>query len=252
MELQKLLPIEEQPIGEGQIQTVNGERLHSALEVGDRFDQWIKRRINELGFLINSDFCTILCKTNGRPKEEYHLSLDMAKEIAMTEKNKMGKFVRRYFIACEKELKEFKEINRPLFPAEEVTLIMAESLKLANLLKIPKSTMLIEGAKSAYNKTGIDYRNAVTHSEYCNNIQGNEVMLEPTELADELGISSAIMMNRKLAELGLQNKKGKKWVPTPVGKQLSIRHQWSKDGKSGYNLKWNPEKVKNIILDRVH
>jgi anti-repressor protein len=41
----------------------------------------------------------------GRPLLEYLLSLDTAKEIAMLENNEKGRWVRRYFIECEKRLR---------------------------------------------------------------------------------------------------------------------------------------------------
>lgn len=41
----------------------------------------------------------------GRPKKEYALTLDAAKELSMVEGNEKGKQARKYFIACEKKLK---------------------------------------------------------------------------------------------------------------------------------------------------
>ena len=38
-------------------------------------------------------------------KNEYFLTLDMAKELSMVENNDKGKEARRYFIECEKRLK---------------------------------------------------------------------------------------------------------------------------------------------------
>lgn len=45
-------------------------------------------------------------KARARPAIEYHLSLDMAKELAMVERTEKGKQARQYFIACEKQLRE--------------------------------------------------------------------------------------------------------------------------------------------------
>lgn len=95
--------------------------LHEFLEVGDRFDQWMARRIEDYGFADGEDFCTNLCKTGGRPRTDYHLTLDMAKELAMVERTPKGREARRYFIACEKRLLEKIEVRahrrrRPVLP----------------------------------------------------------------------------------------------------------------------------------------
>ncbi|MGR4068273.1 antA/AntB antirepressor family protein [Billgrantia sp. C5P2] len=49
------------------------------------------------GFAEGQDFCSELSKTpnGGRPSKEYHLSLDMAKELSMVERNEKGKQARQ-------------------------------------------------------------------------------------------------------------------------------------------------------------
>lgn len=44
---------------------------------------------------------------------DYHLTLDMAKELAMVEKNDKGQQARRYFIYCEKQLHANAETQQP-------------------------------------------------------------------------------------------------------------------------------------------
>lgn len=90
---------------------VDARELHEFLEVGDRFDQWIQRRIEKYGFVENLDFCTILCKTEGRPRTDYILKLDMAKEIAMVENNAKGRIARRYFIEVEKKYRQMVDVS---------------------------------------------------------------------------------------------------------------------------------------------
>lgn len=84
---------------------VDARTLHKALHVGRRFATWIVERIKEYGFVEKHDFIAISQNReigHGRGKNDYHLSLDMAKELAMIEKSDVGRMVRRYFIQCER------------------------------------------------------------------------------------------------------------------------------------------------------
>lgn len=83
----------------------NARDLHAVLESGQDFSDWIKNRIEKYGFIEGEDFSINFGKTSrrgGRPATDYHLTLDMAKELAMVENNERGRQVRRYFIALEK------------------------------------------------------------------------------------------------------------------------------------------------------
>lgn len=86
---------------------VNARDLHSFLKVGRDFSNWIKGRIAQYVFIENQDYIVTLAKTGERKNvlaKEYHLTLDMAKELAMVENNEQGRKVRRYFIQCEKNI----------------------------------------------------------------------------------------------------------------------------------------------------
>lgn len=91
----------------------NAEKLFAILEVNSKFADWITRRISQYGFIENQDYVIQIAYTKGRPRKEYFITLDMAKELCMVENNERGKEARRYFIKCEKELQEmkFKEIS---------------------------------------------------------------------------------------------------------------------------------------------
>lgn len=88
-------------------QLCDARDLHNFLGVGRDFSNWIKGRIDQYGFVESEDFSPVLAKsTGGRPGQEYHLTLDMAKELAMVENNDQGRQVRRYFIAMERQARE--------------------------------------------------------------------------------------------------------------------------------------------------
>lgn len=91
----------------------NARDLHAFLKVGRRFATWIVERIAEYGFVEHQDFVLISpireIKTGrggDRKTKDYHLTLDTAKELAMVERTDQGRMVRRYFIECERQLRE--------------------------------------------------------------------------------------------------------------------------------------------------
>lgn len=85
---------------------VSGRDLHEFLEVGKDFSTWFKDMTN-YGFEEGKDFTPISGKSNGgRPRTEYAMTLDMAKEISMIQRNDKGKQARQYFIEVEKEYKQ--------------------------------------------------------------------------------------------------------------------------------------------------
>jgi len=112
----QLIPLHTRSINEQTLDTVNARELHTFLEIGRDFSNWIKARITQYGFEEGEDF--ILIRQNGRTKNQggdrrsinYFITLDMAKELAMVERNEKGKQARRYFIDCEKQLTEQKHL----------------------------------------------------------------------------------------------------------------------------------------------
>ena len=95
---------------------VNARELHQALSVGRDFSTWIKDRLKKYKFSRGEDYEVFPHSgenpNGGRPTTEYLLTIDTAKEIAMVENNHEGKQVRRYFIECEKRLRNNESNGR--------------------------------------------------------------------------------------------------------------------------------------------
>ncbi|MBR9127939.1 oxidoreductase [Staphylococcus aureus] len=105
---------------------ISGREFHKALEVKKRFSAWAE--INLKHFKENRDFTSVLTSTvvnNGavRQLEDYALTLDVAKHVAMIQRSEKGiepgKRARQYFIQVEKAW------NSP-------EMIMQRALKIAN------------------------------------------------------------------------------------------------------------------------
>ncbi|HDP4502551.1 TPA: phage antirepressor KilAC domain-containing protein [Staphylococcus aureus] len=101
---------------------ISARELYKALEVKKRFSDWAE--INLKHFKENRDFTSVLTSTvvnNGavRQLEDYALTLDVAKHVAMMSGTEKGFDFREYFIQVEKAW------NSP-------EMIMQRALKIAN------------------------------------------------------------------------------------------------------------------------
>ena len=85
---------------------VSGRELHEFLEIGTRYDTWFGRMV-DYGFVENEDYGAIAQKRataqgNITTFTDHAMTIDMAKEISMIQRNEKGKQARRYFIEIEK------------------------------------------------------------------------------------------------------------------------------------------------------
>ena len=90
--------------------TVSARDLHEFLEVGTRYTDWFPRMC-EYGFTVGQDFNLLKnerVQLEGnravtRIIDDAQLTIDMAKEICMIQRNEKGKQARQYFIQLEKD-----------------------------------------------------------------------------------------------------------------------------------------------------
>ena len=117
-EMGALLPIKN---SNGQ-QTVDARKLYTFLQSKREFAKWIKERINEYGFIENEDYVVYefdyrgnllnfsldkFAETNNQTyTREYEITLDMAKELSMVERNERGRAARKYFIDADNKVRE--------------------------------------------------------------------------------------------------------------------------------------------------
>ena len=119
---------------------VNARELHQFLlsenkevKVGEDFSHWIKRMITysliekKDYIILNFDYAGNLLSTSlaensetdtqmvTAHKKEYLLTITCGKQIAMVQSNEKGKQAREYFIKCEEELQQQRQIALPNF-----------------------------------------------------------------------------------------------------------------------------------------
>lgn len=135
-----LIQITRKQVHDAEVQTVNARELHEFLENKDHFATWIKDRIEQFNFVENQDFVTFSeIPEKGRPRIEYALTLDMAKELSMVERNDKGKQARQYFIECERQIKQIKT-------AFAIPRTLPEALRLAADLAEQNATLAPKAA----------------------------------------------------------------------------------------------------------
>ncbi|MDY2963825.1 phage antirepressor KilAC domain-containing protein [Streptococcus canis] len=101
-------------LNENQEPVVSARDLHKGLKVKTRFSEWVKQnfKILEEGYDFSSVVTTTQLNQYGGTKEiqDYALSLDAAKNLAMVSKTDKGKEVRKYFIQVEKDFNSPEKI----------------------------------------------------------------------------------------------------------------------------------------------
>lgn len=172
----QLIPVFAGEISGTSVQLADARLLHSFLEIARDFSTWIKSRIEEYNFVENLDF---LVHQNGGTKTgrggnrktvfEYHLTLDMAKELSMVERNEKGKIARRYFIDCERHLLQAPSqcIEAPIYPP------MNNAINISLNGWVSMMTLIFEGKADTHGRYFVDVFDkavsitALNHDEMC-------------------------------------------------------------------------------------
>lgn len=135
--------------------TLSARELHEFLEVKTSFKDWFPRMC-EYGFNESQDFNPLKneqVRLEGnrqvkRTVQDYEITLDMAKEIAMIQRSDKGKEVRQYFLELERRWNSPEAVmNRALeYSRKQVKALMEENKEL-------KPKALFADAVSASNES---------------------------------------------------------------------------------------------------
>ncbi len=139
----------------------------------------------------------------------------------------------------------FVDVNRIGFP---ITAILDEKLQVANIL-----------SERIGVKPGIAYACAIAEAEkeagkdltWCKNLlppaQGETGRLIPTEIGIKLGITPR-QVNLLLENLKYQVRDGDGWRIYGAGRFWGEEYPYSRNGHSGYQIKWKPEIIEKIEM----
>jgi len=158
-------------------QLVDARELHGFLKNGDRFAGWIKARIEKYGFEENRDFAIASgnseAKRGGHNRVDYHLSLDMAKELSMVENNEQGRTARRYFIDCEK--RAHAPTTSVSLPAEDWDQVAFEGKRIRVVMRDGQPWLAAANVAAALGLRSSDrITRAASHTEVCTTKRGRQ------------------------------------------------------------------------------
>ena len=225
--------------------TISGRELHEFLQVKTAYKDWFPRMV-EYGFSEGEDFCSILSEsTGGRPSTDHQLTIEMAKELCMLQRNERGKQARQYFIQLEQDW------NSP----EKV---MARALDIAHKqlteLRTENTALLAENELQ---------RQAIADFEpvrqYVDTILSSKDAVAITQIAADYGMS-ARQLNKILHEAGVQHKINDQWIlyKKHMGKGLTVSrtiHFKRSDGRADtkINTCWTQKgrmMIHNLLTER--
>jgi phage anti-repressor protein/arsenate reductase-like glutaredoxin family protein len=119
---------------------VDGRRLHAFLQVKTDYTHWVERMC-EYGFTEGIDYLTKMTDRSdgqaGKPRTSHSMTIDMAKEISMLQRNERGKQARQYFIECEKRLKA--QPQKPMTQSEIIAAMANQNVEMERRMALAEA-----------------------------------------------------------------------------------------------------------------
>ena len=157
--------------------TVLASELHDFLQVQTAFKDWFPRMC-EYGFTEGQDYCSFLSVRSdglpGRKRNDAQITIDMAKEICMIQRNERGKQARQYFISVESQW------NSP-------DAIMQRALQIANA-RVKKLTADVSALTIANSDLTVENQIMLPKAEYFDALVDRNLLTSIRETAKQLEI----------------------------------------------------------------
>lgn len=190
-------------LNEDQEPVVSARQLHKSLEVKTRFSQWVEQnfKILEEGYDYTSVVGTTVVNNGANRKlQDYVLSLDAAKNLAMVSKTNKGKEVRQYFIQVEKDFNSPEKIMARALKIADSKIIKLEAtieeqrpkVIFANAVSASRTSILVGEFAKLMRQNGVNLGQNrmfawLRESGYLINRQGSDRNM-PTQKSMELGL----------------------------------------------------------------
>lgn len=173
--------------------TVSGRDLHEKLEIKTAYKDWFPRMC-EYGFNVNEDYTPLIFEhpQNKQPYTDHILTIDMAKEICMLQRNEKGKMFRQYFIAVENQW------NTP-------EAVMSRALKMAELT--------IKNLSANVSQLTVENKIMQPKAEYFDNLCDRSLLTNIRETAKQLKVKERAFVSFLLSKKYVYRDKRGKLMP---------------------------------------
>lgn len=185
----------------GDTQVVSARELYKGLEIAQRFSRWVSNNWDMFEEGIDFNKCTSSTVVNNgavRELDDYVITIDMAKQLAMMVRSEKGKQYRQYFLELERKWNDPQEVVKRGY-----AILQNENkqLKIENEVLKPK---------------------AEKYDRYLS----NKGLITTTEVAKEYGMSGR-ELNEFLHGKGIIYKRGDKWF---------VYQKYANDALAGYEI----------------
>ena len=226
--MNELIKIETNENGEPRI---SGRELHAFLEVKTAYKDWFPR-MAEYGFTEGVDFSSNLSEsTGGRPAIDHSMTIDMAKELCMIQRNERGKQARQYFLAVEKAWNSPEKIM-----ARALVYANKKIESLGTTIQVQQQQIAELQPKATYYDLILQCKNAIPIStiakDYGYSARKLNEMLNEYGVQFKQGKNSPWLLYQKYADKGYTNTKTQNFPDAKHGGMIAQVHTyWTQKGR---------------------
>ena len=210
---------------------ISGRELHAFLEVKTAYKDWFPR-MAEYGFTEGVDFSSNLSEsTGGRPAIDHSMTIDMAKELCMIQRNERGKQARQYFLAVEKAWNSPEKIM-----ARALVYANKKIESLGTTIQVQQQQIAELQPKATYYDLILQCKNAIPIStiakDYGYSARKINEMLNEYGVQFKQGKNSPWLLYQKYADKGYTNTKTQNFPDAKHGGMIAQVHTyWTQKGR---------------------
>lgn len=224
------------------IPTVLGRDLHELLAIKTAYKDWFPRMC-EYGFVEGQDFNSLKIervqlegkREVKREVQDHQITIDMAKEICMLQRNEKGKQARQYFMQLEKDWNSPEKVMaRALMVAQKTIEARTEEIKSLKMLNAVQQQQIAEmNPKATYYDLVLQCPDLISVTEIAKDYGKsakwlNKILFENKVQYRQRGIW---LLYQKYAEKGYTSTKKEPFIDTKGIQHTKPHTYWTQKGR---------------------